>query len=179
MSHYKYKDIQIQSYKHDEKLHRIWEKATIVEEKDNYVIVVNRRTKVIESNGRFWHTREPSVTWFFNDKWYNIIGIIRKEGIHFYCNIASPYLMDEEALKYIDYDLDIKVIEDFSYNILDRNEYNKHQVTMVYSQKLKDILEKELKDLTMLIENRKYPFNHEEVRRIYKQYLEENNHDKK
>lgn len=104
-----YQDIQIQSYKHDESLHRIWEKATVLEATDEYVIVANKRTKVIESNGRFWHTREPSVTWFYKNHWFNIIGIIKKDSIHFYCNIASPYLIDDEALKYIDYDLDIKV----------------------------------------------------------------------
>ena len=62
-------DVQIQSYKHDETLHRIWEKATVVDQGENFIVVVNKRTKVIESNGRFWHTREPSVTWFFQDHW--------------------------------------------------------------------------------------------------------------
>jgi len=76
-------NIQIQSYKHDESLHRIWEKATVLEVHDDYVIVANKRTKVIESNGRFWHTREPSITWFYKEKWFNIIGIIKKDGIHF------------------------------------------------------------------------------------------------
>lgn len=166
------KDIQIQSYKHDESLHRIWEKATVVEQTDEYVIVINKRTKVIEANGRFWHTREPSVTWFFNDRWFNIIGILKKDCIHFYCNIASPFLMDEEALKYIDYDLDIKVVEDFSYTTLDRNEYNKHKAKMEYPTKLKAILEQELQALKMMIEQRKYPFNHDLVKRYYQEYLE-------
>jgi protein associated with RNAse G/E len=48
--------IQIQSYKHDESLHRIWAKAIIIEETDDYVVVANHRTKVIEANGRFWHS---------------------------------------------------------------------------------------------------------------------------
>ena len=30
----------------------------------------------------------------------------------YYCNMASPYYLDEEALKYIDYDLDVKVFTD-------------------------------------------------------------------
>ena len=166
-------EIQIQSYKHDESLHRIWEKAKVVEVTDEYVIVINRRTKVIEANGRFWHTREPSVTWFFKDKWYNIIGIIKKDEIHYYCNIASPFVYDDEALKYIDYDLDIKVIDDFSYNILDRNEYNKHQVRMDYSTKLKKILEVELLNLKKMIDNRVYPFSHEVVKEYYKKYQED------
>lgn len=166
------KNLQIQSYKHDETLHRIWEKATVVDHEDDFIIVVNRRTKVIESNGRFWHTREPSVTWFFTKHWYNVIGIIKKDGIHFYCNIASPYLIDDEALKYIDYDLDIKVVDDFSYSILDRNEYNKHKAKMKYSNELKEILENELLQLKRLIENREYPFSHKLVLEYYNKYLE-------
>jgi len=167
-----YSNIQIQSYKHDEELHRIWEKATVIEQTDKHVVVINKRTKVIESNGRFWHTREPSVTWFYKEHWFNIIGIIKKEGIHYYCNIASPYIIDEEALKYIDYDLDIKVIDDFSYNVLDRNEYNKHKNKMEYPTKLKNILEKELQYLKLMIENREDPFNHETITSYYNRFLE-------
>ena len=163
-------DIQIQSYKHDEELHRIWEKATVIDIIDNGVVVANRRTKVIEANGRFWHTREPSVTWFFHDHWFNIIGIIKQTGIHYYCNIASPFVYDKEALKYIDYDLDIKVIEDFSYKTLDRNEYNKHKQKMEYPPKLKKILEKELNILKTMIEERKGPFNHKKVMEYYALY---------
>lgn len=167
-----YQNIQIHSYKHDETLHRIWEKATVLDVQDKYIIVANRRTKVIESNGRFWHTREPSVTWFFKEHWFNIIGIIKKDGIHFYCNIASPYILDHEALKYIDYDLDIKVIDDFSYNVLDRNEYNKHKERMEYPSDLKRILERELTILKRMIEQREEPFDKELVRKWYQTYEE-------
>ena len=44
--------------------------------------------------------------------WFNIIAMIRDNGVSYYCNLASPYVMDEEALKYIDYDLDVKVFAD-------------------------------------------------------------------
>ena len=130
---------------------------------------------MIESNGRFWHTREPSVTWFYKKRWFNIIGIIKRDCIHFYCNIASPYLIDDEGLKYIDYDLDIKVIEDFSFNILDRNEYNKHKEKMGYSIELQEILESELKHLRLMIENKEDPFNKELIKEWYKIYEEKMN----
>lgn len=177
MSNEAIRDLQIQSYKHDESLHRIWEKATVIEESDNHIVVVNKRTKVIESNGRFWHTREPSVTWFFKDRWFNIIGILKQDTIHFYCNIASPYIIDNEALKYIDYDLDIKVVEDFNYTILDRNEYNKHKTKMEYPSKLKKILETELDKLKVMIDKREDPFNYEMIRNYYKKYLEVKNNE--
>lgn len=166
----RFKDIQIQSYKHDESLHRIWEKATVLYADGEVVIVANQRTKVIEANGRFWHTREPSVSWFYKNHWFNIIAILKKEGMHYYCNIASPYVYDEEGLKYIDYDLDVKVIDDFSYTTLDRNEYNKHKNKMDYPQKLKVILEEELKLLKSMIENREGPFNVETVEEWYRMY---------
>ena len=164
------KDIQIQSYKHDKSLHRIWEKATVLLSDENITIVANRRTKVIEANGRFWHTREPSVTWFYKDKWYNIIGIIKRDGVAYYCNIASPYLIDDEALKYIDYDLDVKVLCDRSFTTLDRNEYNKHQERMGYSEELKVILEKELLELIEMIKKSEGPFDSKVVMDWYKKY---------
>lgn len=38
--------------------------------------------------------------------------MIREKGVSYYCNLASPYVLDDEALKYIDYDLDVKVFPD-------------------------------------------------------------------
>ena len=38
--------------------------------------------------------------------------MIREEGVSYYCNLASPFVLDNEALKYIDYDLDVKVFKD-------------------------------------------------------------------
>ncbi len=163
-------DIVVHSYKHDEKLHRIWTHATVVDVQDDAVVLANYRTKVLESNGRFWYTKEPSVTWFFKGHWFNIIGIIRPNGIYYYCNIASPYMIDDEALKYIDYDLDVMVKPDYSYNVLDRKEYNKHKIKMDYPPELKKILEKELNFLKALVEKREGPFSHDTVKAYYQVY---------
>ena len=85
-------------------------------------------------------------------------------------------MIDDEGLKYIDYDLDIKVIEDFSYTVLDRNEYNKHKDKMDYPDDLKRILEKELKKLRSLIDNREEPFDVQLVEKWYQIY-KENSHE--
>ena len=47
-------------------------------------------------------------------------------GIYYYCNLSSPFVCDEEALKYIDYDLDIKVYPNGKYHLLDEDEYEQH-----------------------------------------------------
>jgi len=170
-------DLVVQSYKHNTKLHRIWANATVIDVSNEHIILSNKRTKVIEANGRFWYTKEPSVTWFFKEHWFNVIGIIRPTGIFYYCNIASPYVIDEEALKYIDYDLDLKVAPDYSYTVLDRKEYNKHKVKMDYPKDLKLILERELELLKKLVETREGPFNESVVLRLYEEYKQIKNED--
>ena len=165
------KKIVVQSYKHDETLHRIWSEATVLDENDDYIIVANKKTKVIEANGRFWHTKEPSVTYFYKHHWFNVIGIIKEEGVSYYCNLSSPILYDEEALKYIDYDLDIKVLPNLSYNLLDQNEYRRHKMQMSYSPELSKIIENELKILETMVRTESVPFQQDHILKWYDVYL--------
>lgn len=158
---------QLQSYKHDKSLHRIWNQITILEETETEIVVANYRTKVIEANGRVWYTREPSVIFFYKDHCYNVIAIIKPVGISFYCNLSSPVLYDQEAIKYVDYDLDIKVLPDFSFTVLDKNEFKKHQIEMQYPKRLCDILDHELSHLIKRIEERRSPFNHDLIHGYY------------
>ena len=104
--------ITIQSYKHDGSLHRTWRDTMVLKTNENSIIGVNDHTLVTESDGRRWVTREPAIVYFHKKFWFNIIGMIRENGVSYYCNLASPYTLDNEALKYIDYDLDVKVFAD-------------------------------------------------------------------
>ena len=152
------KDILIHSYKHDGKVHRSWSKGLVLEETDQYYIVINNRTLVTESDGRRWYTREPAICYFPKNDWYNVICMIRKNGVHFYCNIASPTLYDGEALKYIDYDLDLKVFPDYKYKVLDEDEYEEHRRLMGYSSSLDKILRGQLQELIDMTYNMSGPF---------------------
>ncbi|MEJ9314824.1 DUF402 domain-containing protein, partial [Priestia megaterium] len=99
--------IQIHSYKHNGHIHRVWDRTTVLKATNNLVIGGNDRTVVTESDGRTWVTREPAICYFHAQQWFNVIGMIREDGIYYYCNISSPFIYDDnEALKYIDYDLD-------------------------------------------------------------------------
>jgi hypothetical protein len=159
--------VTVQSYKHDRSLHRIWQETVVLADREDVVIVANRRTKVIESTGRFWFTKEPSVTYFYKKRWFNIIGIIKPFGITYYCNMASPILIDEEALKYIDYDLDLKVTENRKMVLLDQNEYRRHKTEMHYPPELSAILEEEFQNLQAMVEAHVEPFRDEDIHRWY------------
>ncbi len=92
-------NIQIHSYKHDGHLHRVWEETKVLKANSHLLIGGNDHTLVTESDGRTWITREPAITYFHTDLWFNIIGMIRDDGIYYYCNLGSPFVVDVEALK--------------------------------------------------------------------------------
>ena len=85
--------------------------------------------------------------YFFKDKWYNIIAQLKKDGIYYYCNIASPYIIEEGTVKYIDYDLDLRVFPSGEYKVLDKLEYNYHKKTLNYSDELDRIIRNALTEL--------------------------------
>ena len=85
--------------------------------------------------------------------------MVRKTGIYYYCNLASPSLYDGEAIKNIDYDLDVKVFPDGEYVILDENEYEYHASVMNYPENIKKIISSQMEELLDLIVNKKEPFD--------------------
>jgi protein associated with RNAse G/E len=150
--------IQIQSYKHNHLIHRIWKKSIILEIKDNMIITANEHTMVIESDGRTWKTKEPAICFFFDSFWFNVIAMIKEDGIHYYCNLATPYIIDNEGLKYIDYDLDVKVYPSKKFRILDRNEFEQHKVDMSYGFEIESIVLSQLDMLKQKIISKSFPF---------------------
>lgn len=162
----------IHCYKHDSTVHRTWDEAVLLEIHDDYLVFGNERTKVIESDGRTWKTKEPAILYFFKNQWFNVIGQYKKNGIYYYCNIASPYLIEENAIKYIDYDLDLRVFPDGSFKVLDRGEYNYHKAKMHYSVELDKVLKYELTQLIGYARTKTGPFLPGQVEKYYEVYKE-------
>ena len=73
---------EIHGYKHDGKIHIAWDEAILLEIHDDYLIFGNEKTKVTESDGRSWRTKEPAILYFFYKNWFNIIGQYKKNGIY-------------------------------------------------------------------------------------------------
>ena len=164
------KKYAIHSYKHNEKIHRSWDEAVLLEINDDYLVFGNEKTKVIESDGRTWRTKEPAILYFFKDKWYNIIGQCKKNGIYYYCNMASPFILEDGAIKYIDYDLDLRVFPDGAFKILDRGEYRYHKKKMCYPEEIDSILKEDLNDLIELVRKKQIPFDKGTIEYYYNIY---------
>jgi len=162
--------LEIHCYKHNGKLHRQWDEAVVLDIKEDYIVFGNKNTNVIDSDGKVWRTKEPAILFFFKNRWFNIIGQLKDYGIYFYCNIATPYLIDENVIKYIDYDLDLRVFPNGSFKILDRVEYKYHKKQMHYSSRLDFILKYELGNLIDMVRIKEMPFEKGIIESYYKQY---------
>lgn len=164
--------IQIESYKHEGSLHRVWEASTVLQTGSQSWIVGNDRVLVRESDGREWRTREPAICTFGKGQWFNTIGMLREDGVHYYCNIGSPYEWSKQKLHYIDYDLDVKVFPDRTYVILDQEEFEEHRKQMNYPDEVVKKVQDGLQELLSLVHQRKGPFEPDYVERWYERFLQ-------
>ncbi len=163
--------IYIQSFKHDKRLHRTWSSGTVLDVDDEKIVLITYKTWVVEGDGRKWFTREPAICFYYFDRWYNVISMIRNKGIYYYCNLASPSVYDGESLKNIDYDLDVKLFPDGSHIVLDEDEFELHQKQMEYSQSLIDIVEAEKDRLVERVKTQELPFDEKMIYDYFDAYL--------
>lgn len=163
--------LAIECFKHDGSLHRTWDRGLVLANNDDFVVVATRRAKVVECNGRRWFTREPAVTIFSKKEWWNVICMLKKDGICYYCNIASPCVIDSNKIKYIDYDLDTKLMTDGEIKVLDEKEYNRHKEFYKYSDELDEVLKYQTNEIIEMMKKREFPFCDDRIKKYYDKYL--------
>ena len=171
--------IHVQSYKHDGTLHRTWDSAMIVDVNEDYIVIASTCNKVIEADGRRWFTREPAVSVFFFKEWYNFIAMFKENAIMYYCNIASPSLIDRDCIKYIDYDLDLKLMPDKSILQLDFKEYEFHRKKYNYSDELDRVIKGANEEAKRLMGKVGLPFSDEKMKEYYSEFLNLKEHQEK
>lgn len=170
-----HKWVIIQAYKHNEELHRQWSHSYVLVDDENYYVLVSIRAAVVESDGRKWHTKEPAIFVLSKKKWFNVIAMLKENGICYYVNIASPAIYDKGYIKYIDYDLDIKLYEDGTTRLLDVSEYKKHADEQGYSEEIKTILQSSVDKVYGMINKKEFPFIDQEIQKYYQRFIKETN----
>ena len=130
----------------------------------------NEKTQVIEAEGNTWKTKEPAIMYFFKDKWFNIIAQLKKDGLYFYCNIATPFIIEEETIKYIDYDLDFRIFPNGDFTVLDELEYQYHKKIMNYPKELDKSINLALEELKELYFKKEKMFDEKQNSLYHIQY---------
>lgn len=162
--------LQIHCYKHNGKLHQLCDEAVVLDVDEDRIVVANNKAKLTESDGRSYRAKEPAILFFYKKHWFNIIGQLKKYGIFYYCNIATPFVLDGNIIKYIDYDLDLRVFPDGGFKVLDYNEYNYHKRIMNYSKEIQMIVKNELSNLIDMKKRNEGPFEKGTISKYYDIY---------
>ena len=161
----------VHCYKHDGHIYNSYEKSVLLDIKKDYMVFGNNKVKVTEEDGKTWYTKEPAIIYYYKDCWYNVIVQFKESGIYYYCNIASPTIIEGKIVKYIDYDLDLRVFPDGTYKILDKAEYKYHRFKMQYPDEIDKIVKYELRKLIQLKKSRQGPFDKNEAINYFKKYI--------
>ncbi|MFN2498858.1 MAG: DUF402 domain-containing protein [Pyrinomonadaceae bacterium] len=101
-----------------------------------------------------------SLEYYWLDRWYNVFRFSQPDGElrNYYCNINVPPTFDGKLLSYVDLDLDILVAPDFSYQILDAEEFERNAELYRYDDKVRANAKIAVEELVGMIEKRAFPF---------------------
>lgn len=102
-----------------------------------------------------------STEYYWLDRWYNVFRFSDPDNIlrSFYCNINLPPKFTDGVLSYVDLDVDVLVAPDFTYQVLDWDEFEVNATRYNYSEQLRSETTKALDELVSLIETRTFPFH--------------------
>ncbi len=164
--------LEIHCYKHNGKLHQVCNEAIVLDVDLSKIVVANDHAKLTEADGRSYRAKEPAILIFYKKNWFNVIGQLKDFGLFYYCNIATPYIIDNNIIKYIDYDLDLRVFPDGGFKILDYNEYNYHKELMNYPPEIQMIIKSELSKLINMKRENIGPFKPGLINKYYEKYQE-------
>lgn len=165
----------IQAYKYNGWLYHTWQPLYIIDKTEDYLFCASNAMYVLtskkNSNTCFKHCQESCYTcWFFFKKeWFNIkvtIDLVENK-IVYYINIASPFLLENNVIKYIDFDIDFKCIKNINdteavWKELDTKEYCDNKKKYHYPNSILKIIEnskqriKKLNKLNYFIKNYSY-----------------------
>jgi len=106
-----------------------------------------------------------TVEYYWLDRCYNVFRFLKAEGETrlFYCNINLPPAFAGNTLSYVDLDIDILVRPDFSYQVLDLEEFAANAARYGYPEKLKRQARAAVDELVSMIASRQFPFDEDSL----------------
>ena len=107
-----------------------------------------------------------TIEYYWLDRWYNVFRFLNKDDQTrvFYCNVNTPPTFEGDMLSYIDLDIDIVVQPDFSYQVLDLEEFEENAARFGYSEQVKQQAREAVGELVSMIASSQFPFSDDPVR---------------
>jgi len=152
--------ITVRVLKYDGSEYRRW-KATLAQQDESLIVLDGEfanevRHHLLGNISRGTRT----IEYYWLDRWYNIFRFLESDGSTrlYYCNVNMQPEISRRILSYIDLDMDILVHPDFSYQVLDLEEFETNAARYGYTDQVKRQAHKALAELISMIETRHFPF---------------------
>lgn len=154
------RDITVRVLKHDGAEYRRWKASLSCHEGD--LIVLDAKFDVDVTHEVLGHVQRGTrtVEYYWLGRWYNVFRFLKDDGSTrlWYCNVNTPPRFQDGTLTYVDLDVDVLVQPDFSFQVLDTEEFEANAADYGYSDEEKRQAENAIADLIGLIETRQFPF---------------------
>ena len=139
---------------------RRWQ-ARIAEQNDS-LLVLDAEFEVEVQHQTIGHVKAGTRTieYYWLDRWYNVFRFCEPDGElkNFYCNVNVPPEFDGRVLSYIDLDIDVLVAPDFSYQVLDLDEFERNAQLYHYPLEVRRKAHQAVDELIDLINSKSPPF---------------------
>jgi protein associated with RNAse G/E len=156
----KQSQITVRVLKYDGTEYRRWD-ATMARQEDRLIVLDAEFDHDVQHHLLGEIPRGTRTLEYYSlDRWYNVFRFLEANGTTklFYCNVNMPPTISSSSLTYIDLDIDILVRPDFSYQILDLEEFAANAARYGYPEQVKTRSHEAVDELIAMIKARQFPF---------------------
>jgi protein associated with RNAse G/E len=104
--------------------------------------------------------------------------LIRKKGYYIYTNLASPFIFEDNTIKFIDYDLDIKYYPGMTIHVVDIDEHKKNSIRYKYEDSIIKKVDETKTKLLKMIANEEFIYSKEFTKKNFKKLVSDNQYKK-
>lgn len=154
------KEISVRAYKYDGSEHRRWIAQLARSEGSMLQLTGVFDTEIDHTLLGKIKRGTVSVEHYWTDRWYSVFRFSEPTGElrNYYCNVNVPPSFDGSVLRFVDLDIDILVAPDFTYSILDEEEFAENTLRYAYPIDVQRRVGAAVDELIDLIESRQFPF---------------------
>ncbi len=153
------KQITVNSRKFDQRIRRTWT-CRLIEKNDPLIVLVGEFDRDVKHPGLGSISRGTiSYEYYWLDCWYNIFRFHEPDGQlrNYYCNVAMPPTLANGILDYVDLDIDVVVWPDNSYEVVDRDDFERNTVKFGYTSEVLLQAESSVDDIIRIVESGQLP----------------------
>ncbi|GAC1398652.1 MAG: DUF402 domain-containing protein [Pyrinomonadaceae bacterium] len=153
--------VNVESCKSDGRVHRTWAAHLIVQTASLIILDGFFETEIRHPLLGTIARGTRSLEFYWTTRWYSVFRFHEPDGHlrNFYCNINQPPEFDGAKLRFVDLDIDILVLPDMSFRVLDEDEFAANAARFNYSDDVRANILNAINELKQIIAARHFPFD--------------------